>query len=118
MKTEFAACMTEAVNGLKHKNGGQRYADSTNSRFGGLLVFTAIVSVRLGAFQPESKRVVPMNSVCATFAQDEVKSVDAIADAAFAETMGALRERSAQIVLCNGNDIAAAVKSSGESFRM
>ena len=83
-----------------------------------LLVFTAIVSVRLGAFQPESKRVVPMNSVCATFAQDEVKSVDAIEDAAFAETMGALRERSAQIVLCNGNDIAAAVKSSGESFRM
>ena len=83
-----------------------------------LFVFTAIVSVRLGAFQPESKRVVPMNSVCATFAQDEVKSVDAIEDAAFAETMGALREGSAQIVLCNGNDIAGAVKSSGESFRM
>src|SRR5262249_19702029 len=83
-----------------------------------LFVFTAIVSVRLGAFQPESKRVVPMNSVYATFMQEEVKSVDAIEDAGFVDTMSVLREGAAQIVLCTGNDIAGAVKSSGESFRM
>ena len=80
--------------------------------------FTAIVSVQLAAFQPESKRVVPMNSVYATFSQDEFKLVDAIEDAGFVETMSVLREGSAQIVLCTGNDIAAAVKNSGESFRM
>ena len=79
----------------------------------------ALVVGALAAFQSDDTRVIPLNRIYATFDQDDLKSADAAFEVAdYAEAMNVLREGSGQIVLCDGKDIAAAVKGSMDVFTL
>jgi len=78
-----------------------------------------IVGVRLGAFETDAKRVIPLNTVYVSFLQEGLKPVEEAAkNEDLLEAANCVREASPQIALCVGKDIAAAVQNSSASFAM
>jgi hypothetical protein len=78
-----------------------------------------ILAAQLGAFQAQGSRAIPLDTAYATFNQEGIKALDNVADTEglweiFAQVQGGPQ----RIVLCEGKDVAAAVKSAGMSFTM
>ena len=61
--------------------------------------------------------MIPLNAVYASFDQENLEPCnDAVANADFGDTMNVVRNGPARIILCVGNDVAAAVKCSERAF--
>ena len=76
-----------------------------------------LLVTELGALQAQQTRVIPLNTVYATFNQEGLKSADEAADnEGLVQAVSAIREMPEQIVLCVGSDVSAAMKSSAVGF--
>ena len=91
-----------------------------NRMFVVFVVFAAFVLVfaQLGAFQTDEPREVPLNAVYASFSQEGVKPLDSSVEGEELNRISSLLQEAPLIVLCVGDDIAAAEKASTESFAM
>lgn len=79
----------------------------------------SVLAAQLGAFQGQEPRVIPLNTVYATFNQDGIKAFDGTVDNDdLRQMIDRIQAGPQRIVLCGGKDIAAAVKSAGMSFTM
>jgi hypothetical protein len=85
--------------------------------FAVLAVFAVGLAAQLGAFAREEPRLIPLDTVYASFNQDGFKSLDpeVETDGLF-RVLGAVRESPQRIVLCIGTDVSSAVKGSEVGF--
>ncbi len=82
------------------------------------LTFLALVlAAQLGAFQTEPTIVMPLDTAYATFNQEGLRRLDNSVDTdGVLQVLSNNQESPQRIVLCVGNDIAAAVQASEVSF--
>jgi hypothetical protein len=78
-----------------------------------------VLAAQLGAFQGQEPRAIPLNTAYATFNQDGLKALDnAVSNDDLRQMLDQIQAGPQRIVLCEGKDVAAAVKSAGMSFTM
>lgn len=84
-----------------------------------LITGAVVLGAHLGAFENEPTRVIPLNSVYATFAQDNLRSAEGIIDQETLERVAkANRAVPRRIALCVGADATAAVRDSAKAFAL
>ena len=84
---------------------------------GVLTVFGVALAAQLGAFDREERRLIPLDTVYASFNQAGLQPLDPEVETdGFAQVLGAVRESPQQIVLCLGTDLAWAVRGSELGF--
>ena len=84
---------------------------------GVLTVFGVALAAQLGAFDREERRLIPLDTVYASFNQEGLKPLDAEVETdGLAQVLGAVRESPQQIVLCVGIDLASAVRGAELGF--
>ena len=84
-----------------------------------LITGAVVLGAHLGAFENEPTRVIPLNSVYATFAQDDPRSAEGIiGQETLEQVANANRAAPRRIVLCVGADATAAVRDSAKAFAL
>jgi hypothetical protein len=84
-----------------------------------LITGAVVLGAHLGAFENEPTRVIPLNRVYATFAQDNLRSAEAIIGQEILESVdNTNRAAPRRIALCVGADATAAVRDSAKAFAL